>query len=353
MTMSQSTWRERNSFVYGLCFLLNLLPIFNVSVDSNFGTMNKNGKLRLSLVCLLLGDQNWYFFTFYDGKLCFFKKLRLSDVIKHYDIKNWDADGYKFDEFRLKLNNSEKNSIYKEFLQNRISESERSIDTSNSKVNTYLTVLSIIASFYIFSLKSIIITLDINTITILSAFICLFSGILMMYLFGLGMLIRHYLSVKSYISPSFSDIMNSATNKKFIRTLFQTSKSKAEYSRHQTTIVLNIQNYFWKSLILTIILLIAISLIPKEDLKKKSNASIHAENMILLNRQGIIDAKDLSSLVGAYEQGQEYRLIACNESDALALSKVLVEFNVKHIETQKLSNCDIKSRIVLAITKEK
>lgn len=244
--------RCRYRAIFELCMMFNVLPLFNLSVDENFGTMNKSGSIRFSLFCLFFGNRIFYFITMRGGEWSFFKCLSLVDVLPHYNQLAWRRDGDKFDNFNVDVELHY--SLYKDFLQREIADLDHSMLVVDGKVNTYLTVLSISIGFFLLSIKSIFEVIGDQEYFIYQFFLIFLASFLCMHLVGIGFLVSYYLSVKTYLRSSFKDFHSDPCQLNAIKIYYQTYKAKMEYARHQTSVVLNIQSYFRKCIFSAIFL---------------------------------------------------------------------------------------------------
>lgn len=250
----------------------SLSPLMAVTDDSKFGTIEypEFGKIRFSLINLMLGNNKLYFITFSNncGKFAFkiFFKLNL-EAFSNFNLEESELNEKveNYEKHILSIKSQNQRICEKEFILYHINNQEKRMDISFDKINTYLNNFAAIPTILL-ALVSIIATINqdmisnyLKTLTITES---VTISLIIYSIVNLILLIFKALKVKAYNKSSFGDL-KIAKNKeiKLISSYYydwQQIKRKADLA---VSYVLNIQ--FWLKAFSFFILMLTLIIIKK------------------------------------------------------------------------------------------
>lgn len=234
-------------------YILSDIPILQISDDSNFHTVenkNCNKKYRISLFFIPFGEFKIYLITYYH-KLELFKILSLNEVLKNKQEEKYKElnDTYeKIEEIEISLD-KEKKIEEIEILKDDKNGYEKSIDKAHLKGNIYITLLAGIISIIFTQLDKIFTLISNyynNSLFLLGTFFLLISFInfLIISLF--------FIKVKNIKSYDFSGYKK---KKSYYAYFYINRFYEKLYSEYCFSYIRNIEDYFIKTILFSIILI--------------------------------------------------------------------------------------------------
>lgn len=139
-----------------LCYLFNQLPLFHISQDERFDSIENISDLRFSFIAFPWGDKYLYIasFLFTLKKFEWGKCLRLSDIQPPMELSELNKKVDAFYELTKKTA-EEDSKLRIEFLKHKNEECKSSLNVLNNKVNSYIAVVLVYAVFFDPVLKSV------------------------------------------------------------------------------------------------------------------------------------------------------------------------------------------------------
>lgn len=310
------------SFIEKVVLLaLNLSPVLHISSDNNFDSIKNTGDQRISIISIPLGDSFLYILTFDSEKGCnLFYRLHLSDVQVSRDINKITRDFISFDKVNSYRNNN--TDLRLDFLNHKYSDCINSLNTLNNKVNSYVAISLVYAGFCGYLLTN---TIDIKE----DAYRYISYPLIFIILLNLTQslfLLRVYLKVKGKEKSSFSTFKYNTSKSNLTSSIYFDWLSISDEITLSASLVKNIEKYFIRSMISSVILLVVIFLdrygvftMPKDLVQSSfyivdSNGDFSSEEFLRLSKES---------------KSQEFVFISA-ESNAGA--KELISFTIKNLK---------------------
>ena len=187
----------------GMLFILSILPVFAVTDDSNFGTVESNNKFwRFSLVQIMCGATKFYFISWkrnQSGKVEFHFVEKIT--IKQCYMAQRNQVQKLVEKYKKYLTTIDKNQILveREDLCYHIGNEQERIETSNNKINTYTTIVLTVTPI-------VMAIVDWQELWIISIFSKIILCIIAYSLENIIIYVYGYLKVGSYVRYGFSEI---------------------------------------------------------------------------------------------------------------------------------------------------
>ena len=277
-----------------ICWFLNNLPIFHISRDSGFDSVDNLTELRFSLLSFPLADKHIYVISYSQRKgIAFIFVLRLSDLQPPYQLKECE------DKF-LALNDEPDNSksqLRIEFLKHKHAECQSGISTLHNKVNSYIAIALVYAGFLTFLLQSTLnLTISPLSLTIILMWIAMvISGI---NLINVLALLWRYLKVKGTSKSTFRSFKESPNWQLLGKSIYIDWLTLQHEKTVAASLVKNVEKYFIRSILISSLLLFHVILQPYHS--KLSSIFIDnqtADNeLILIDKTGHFSTQELLKL---------------------------------------------------------
>lgn len=332
-----------NKFLILIAKLLNWFPVLHVSSDSDFGSFNgKKPDFRISLFNLSLGQYKYYLFsiikmdnkyTFQAGKLLNLEEIciirddkQIQQKVSEYStlIKT-----YTDDDVTIK----DKVSYNIDLLKTKISDNERRVNSSLTKLNSYRALLSAMLAGGMYLLSQILLLNENSYFSSLS-YISLFLFIL--YSLSSFSQITYGLKVKSYVKSSFSNLKKTPNQFELAESYYTDFLSSNDEAHMAVTITKNAEKYLKRiflMLIATWLLILASQNNLLED--QTFNKKTYNSEYVIINSKNNFQPKQLSYFFENLDsyKGNVYIIANKSTTEVEKLSNFLRDFL---IETQTL-----------------
>lgn len=229
--------------------VLNISPLFHVSCDENFGTLNPDGTRRYSLLATNWGTSKLYFLTF-----------RKNDKFKLLHITTFSTICPPVDQIQV----NEKTESYATAIQNQavdalniqldfLKESYASNITSeasmDSRVSSYVAAYLVLIGFFAYLFHEI---WSVHTSPIFwPNFIIFLVGIL--FLYSSGAFIWQFLRVRNSVRSTFRELRSDSTLHKRVELAYINWYASKEELRRLASHVKNIEHNLAASLSIAIL----------------------------------------------------------------------------------------------------
>jgi hypothetical protein len=242
-------------------YILSDIPILQISDDSTFHTVENKSchkKYRISLFFIPFGEFKIYLITYYD-KFELFKILSLNKVLEKLQEKEYKELNTTYDSIKEIENNlgeiKKKEEI--EILKDDRNGYEKSIDREYIKGTFYITLLAGIISVIFTQIEKIfcLISENYNNLLFLIGFLFLSISFLNFLLISL-----FFMKVKSIKSYGFSGYKKK--NSEYAYFYVNRCYEKL-YSRYCFSYIRNIEDYFIKTILFSILLVLIYIIIHK------------------------------------------------------------------------------------------
>lgn len=339
---------------FSLCFIFNQLPFFHVSQDERFDSIANLTDLRFSLIALPFGDKHLYIASF--CKISGFewgKCLRLSNIQPPLQLSELNEKVHNFSE--LSAAGSESDSQLRiEFLKHKHEECKNGINVLNNKVNSYIAIALVYAGLFAFLLQSSPEYVNLPA-KYLTWFFFILSGI---NLVNVLVLLPHYLQVKGSHKSTFGSFKNEPSLKLLAQSLYMDWQTASHEKTAAATIVVNIEKYFIRSIILCALLFVVIEVSPvffHKEANPNGTAKVSNE-FVLLNQGGDFSPQALLKLSQNISPKNKITFIySISNIDGNATAKFII--NALKLAKQSsfvvISDEHIKGRSLIAVIQEK
>lgn len=224
--------------------ILNILPIFHVSNDDNFGTYCDFSTARLSLLSIPIGVNIIYLISMNrsNNKFNFFTFISF-DVIQSRVKPNEVEEKVKKYESYLKTSTCLQRIQQEEFLKIRIAESIGSLYSLHNKVSFYSTIGLALFGFLGFLLTEIVSFKAFLYIKLVS---CFFWGLSLVYAINLALFIKKSIAVSSFYKSSFGDLKNNTEETALSTAFYRDWYDVNDAVRYYASLVKNIEKYLYR-----------------------------------------------------------------------------------------------------------
>lgn len=248
-------------------WLFSHSPIFAFSDDNNFGPCDgksNNMRLRISLINLMFGDVIIYIGTYevQTKKKRLFYKLRLSEFDFSVNYTNSTRNRY------LRHLNSlapEEIVIEREALNEHIQYEQGRIETSNQKINSYMTIILAV-------LPIMLSTLDINKILKASCGLKFCILIILYGVINICVYLINIIKVRAINRSSFTDLRNSTEKDKELNLQYHYNWQHLKKQANMfVSYVINIQEWIYFVLVFVLITTLIFGLANNKESHKLSS----------------------------------------------------------------------------------
>ncbi|MFM5578339.1 hypothetical protein ACK4A1_01670 [Aeromonas veronii] len=289
-----------------LCqFILNMLnwsPFIHVSDDELFGSVSADYKKRISLIEFPLGKWKFYFFTRLKekndkAKYNFFHLLDFDSVCK---IKSEQVVNEKVTDYKCFISGLDDELIRNqiEFLKDKISMNQARIASGYNKTNMYVAIVLVYFGFVLYLIGKVV---NLATINYWLFFLTFFVGY---NAFNCACFIKSSLSIRGYIRSSFRSIKNDASIKELACAYYRDWYSTNNEGDVITSYVGNVEKYFTRSLVVSVLVLGILSIGDKTDLFKGETMH-HNNEFLIFNETGEFQKSEFILLVNKINEGSE------------------------------------------------
>lgn len=261
-------------------WFISHLPVICLSDDANFGTLTNRSfttwkfwkwKLRISAICIFLGNKSFYIITYNISENRFdWGKVLALDKIKNHYITNDELieKERKYREEHLPELQEQEVEIEKEKLLYHLQIEQERFDKSIDKINTYTTIL----------LTSIPIVVAINYITDFIETNFIFKALIIYVFLNLALLIFGTMKVQGMMRSSFRDLKeDNDKNKKIVSSYYYDWQSLKRKSDLMVSIVVSVQEW-----LIVLVFLFGLIIIGGQITSTRSNTE-HFHQQEVLN----------------------------------------------------------------------
>lgn len=240
-----------------IAFISNWSPVLHISEDSNFGSVDKLSRVRLSFLAIPLGKNKFYFLSLVKDevinkwKLEIYKCLNFYSVCKKEDQSQIDT---KVNSYNAQIGNQldiDNLKIQIDFLKDKFNQNQERKSILYNKINNYTAIVLVFLGFIGYLLTEL---LNLNFYKINYYIYWIMFVLLIIYTLNLSLFVKDGLSIQAYIRSKFGDLKNNPTYKQLALSYYTDWYSSKNESQILSSIVCNIEEYFSRSLFITILL---------------------------------------------------------------------------------------------------
>lgn len=231
----------------------NWSPVFHVSIDSQFGSIDDGLPNRFSLIEFSLGRKKYYILSLVKNDSEF--KFKLFEYINFYDIciikteKDIQDKVCSYENYIADKNDEEvKNNI--EFLMYKIGLNQSRIVSGNNKTNSYTAIILVYIGFIAYILSKIVGFDGEYSLSQYTMYVLIAMSVY--YALNCSLFIKTALSIKGYTRSSFRDLKKNPSLKKLACAYYTDWYSTNNESQVITSIVANIEKYFTRSFVMSL-----------------------------------------------------------------------------------------------------
>jgi hypothetical protein len=327
--------------------ILNWSPFLHISEDFNFGSVDNLIAVRLSFLAIPLGSNKIYLLSFVKdatNKWNFeiHKCLNFYAVCKKEDQSQIDhkTSSYKT---LIESHTEEQIKFQIDFLKEKFNQNQSRKSTLYNKINNYTAITLVYLGFtgYLFSE---LLSLKIDNIYFYNCLWIMFS-LSVIYTLNLFIFIKFALSIQAYIRSKFGDLKNDPTDKQLAASYYTDWYSSANEAQIISSIVCNIEEYFTRSLVVTVLLWLC--MVGNNNwLNKISSATPSYENQYLIvNKSDEFLVDEFSSFLGKINKtNNKIYIISKKDNHNYKVIKDFIEFATKN--SRKLETIEINGGIL-------
>lgn len=344
-------------YKFGLlvCRLLNHFPVFHVSRDDGFDSVDFLAGLRFSLLSLPWGDKHIYLFTYiYQGNVK--ERFKLLSILRISDIKSprqqEDLDQLEADFLDLEDDTGGlKSKLRIEFLKHKSAECQNSINTLNNKVNSYIAIALVYTGLFAFLFQSI---LELG-FSHFSALMWLAFGLSSISLVNVLVLLRRYLQVKGALKSRFGSFKGTPNWKQLAKGIYIDWLTSQDEQWEAATVVKNIEKYFIRSIFFSSLILFSTVLQPFIQQVPFDARKVTNDEFILIDKEGNFSPQELLNLSKAVTPDNTIVFVysSSNSSGNASANFTITALNLsKQSSLIELSDELFDTKLLIATVKE-
>ncbi|MBY0213870.1 hypothetical protein [Priestia aryabhattai] len=338
-----------NSFQFWVFKIMSWSPFLRVTDDSKFNQVTKNStQFRFSIISFNMGITSFYFLTWDTSRSFKWKhKLNLYEVQGFY--QNINRYENEYDVYLAELDNksSVNVSAEKDFLTQRISETENTKNKAFNKFLAYIAIFVFILPLYAPKLP--------NLLPFLTSYKVLYVIVMIYIIANLTFLTIEVIKVKNFTRVTFSNIRNASENeveKKLNAMMFYELKHHNNEATFEVSVIRNIEKYMLVLILWSIFIIVSSNI--EQGLQKasenKPTQSVQKDAAIVTlnvktetNFNELVKAnkKDIESIEDNVLQEKYKKIIVISEknnklsSDLIRLLKLYKGKNISIIDLRK------------------
>jgi hypothetical protein len=303
-----------NSFFNFFIKFFNWSPIFHFSNDEQFGSINQSDWSRFSLLSIAVGENIIYFLTIQwlnpQVKFSWFKTLNFSQVCKIYTESDIQQKVVDYESY---LSNAQSSVISEqiEFLKYKADLANNRTDCGYDKTNIYTAIyLAFIpVEFYLFN--EVITFLNNSSNSILNYLLAVIFGLSIYYSINCSLFLYSNLKLKGFTRSTFNDLKQNHNHIKLAASYYWDWYSLTNESHVITSIVANIQKYFLRALVISVV--IAVTLLS--NLRVESKPQTERSEFFILNQNGEVQEKEFLRFLNQKRESDVSVLVIGNEKN--------------------------------------
>jgi len=280
-----------------ILLISNWSPLLHSSNDCLFGSLGESDPDRYSLIEFSLGKRKLYFVTFFKSNNRYHFKL--------YDQINFDAickinteeemqekiDAYSNE---IKDKNDDLINIHIFFLKDKIGMNQTRIVSAYNKINSYTAITLAYIGFIVFLVNKVIKSDESIIYFQWVVFVLMILSIY--YTANCVLFIKSGLSIKGYIRSTFKDLKKQPTFQQLSLNYYTDWYSTNNEAQVITSLVRNIEKYFIRSFVLSILILLAIFLNEFIQINSTNNTN-HKNEYLIMDDSGSFLTSEFSILI--------------------------------------------------------
>ncbi|MDC7783208.1 hypothetical protein [Priestia megaterium] len=329
--------------------ILSWSPVLRITDDSRFNQINRNStQFRVTIFSFNVGIKSFYFLT-WDASRSFkwMHKLSLYEVQGFY--QNINSYGNEYDVYLAELGNKSSNRINaeKEFLTQRISETENLKNKTFNKFLAYIAIFVFILPLYAPKLLKLM--------PFLTNYKIIYVIVMAYIIVNLTLLTIEIIKVKSFSRVSFADIRNANDDdveEKLTAMLFYEWKHHTNESTFEVSIIKNIEKYMFALIVWSGLIILGSNV--EQGIKKTGDdnqiQSIQKDSVIVnlevktetnFNELAKANKKEIEEIRDSVFQGNYKKVIVVSEknnklsSDVIKLLKLYKDEDISIIDVRK------------------
>jgi hypothetical protein len=305
-----------NSYFVSIFFqILNWSPILHASIDNQFGSIDEGIPNRFSLFCLSLGKRKIYILSCVKSQESLVFKIfyqltfdSLCAIKSEADVNNKvdSYQGYLLD----KDDGVIRNQI--EFLKDKILLNQSRTSSGYNKTNSYTAIVLVYMGFIAYLLEQVVNLSEKGNLTQYSLYILISLSIY--YTLNCTLFIKSALSIKGYIRATFRDIKENPSLQKLACAYYTDWYSTNNESQVVTSVVANIEKYFTRSFMISILVWI-ILFTGEHYVSSKKDISNESGEYLIFNELGEFQKSEFVKLLSNIDEGNESIFIVSNKAD--------------------------------------
>lgn len=265
--------------------ILNWSPFLHVSEDSSFGSIVNLVSIRLSLLAIPLGNNKFYLLSFVKNgvnkwEFEIYKCLKFYDVCKNEDQSQIDIKTESYKNL-IATHEDEKIRFQIDLLKDKLNQNQNRKSTVYNKLNNYAAIALVYIGFigYLFTE---LLSIKINNIYFKNSYWLIFAFLILLS-FNFFSFVQFGLSIKAFVRSKFSDLKNDPTEKQLALSYYTDWYSSKNEADIISSIICNIEEYFKRSLVITILLWLCIVINNNLTSKTFSKIISHENQYLIVN----------------------------------------------------------------------
>ena len=276
-----------NKSFFLLSKILNSSPLFHLSMDDNFDTIEKKNfligkELRFALLALSFGTIKLYLITFSITPSPFkWKGISLFQHINFDLVQNRKTPGFlkaQMDEYEsstLKNIDTETREKQEEFLKLRIAENNESLSNIFNKVNYHTTIILAYAAVLVYTYTKLI-ELQITTAT---TFIYYLAIINLLDIFDLIFLLKKTVSISGFVRSTFKQLRSCNEKYSLTKSLYFDWAASTNDVKYFAGLAKNSEIISIRIIFIGIIILASTTLFPEQIKNSRQETSVFLQSI--------------------------------------------------------------------------
>lgn len=280
-----------NKLLFLLTKILNSSPLFHISADDNFDTIEKNNfsagqEFRLALLALSFGTIKIYLITgtftanpFKWKETSLFYRLSFDIVQKRKSPSILEAQMNKYENITLKNIDDETRTKQEEFLKLRIAENNDSLSSIFNKVNYHTTIILAYAAVLVYTYTKLI-GLQITATTTLIYYLAIIN---LLNMFDLMFLLKMTVSISGFTRSTFKELRSCNEKYSLTKSLYFDWAASTDDVKYFAGLAKNSEIISMRIIFIGIIVLVSTTLFPEQTKNSQQGTSVFLQSFAFID----------------------------------------------------------------------
>ncbi|EHX5858027.1 MULTISPECIES: hypothetical protein [Enterobacteriaceae] len=280
-----------NKLLFLLMKALNSSPLFHISADDNFDTIEKNNfsvgqEFRLTFLALSFGTIKIYLITctfianpFKWKGISLSYQISFDTVQKRKSPSILEAQMTEYENVTLKNIDDEKRAKQEEFLKLRTAENNDSLNSIFNKVNYHTTIILAYAAVLVYAYTKLI-ELPITATTTLIYYLAITN---LLNMFDLMFLLKRIVSISDFTRSTFKELRSCNEKYSLAKSLYFDWAASTDDVKYFAGLAKNSEIISMRIIFIGMIVLASTTLFPEQTKNSQQGTSVFLQSIAFIN----------------------------------------------------------------------